>query len=54
MMSDSSCVSGAPQRLMPLALRGEWMALEQKLKTLEKGDPDIFHFDEVRCTADAF
>ncbi|XP_048059090.1 transient receptor potential cation channel, subfamily N, member 1 isoform X2 [Megalobrama amblycephala] len=46
MMSDSSCVSGAPQRLMPLALRGEWMALEQKLKTLEKGDPDIFQFDE--------
>ncbi|ROI69406.1 Ankyrin-3 [Anabarilius grahami] len=45
-MSDSSCVSGAPQRLMPLALRGEWMALEQKLKTLEKGDPDIFQFDE--------
>lgn len=54
MMSDSSCVSGAPQRLMPLALRGEWMALEQKLKTLEKGDPDIFQFDQVRCTADAF
>ncbi|XP_067217780.1 transient receptor potential cation channel, subfamily N, member 1 [Chanodichthys erythropterus] len=45
-MSDSSCVSGAPQRLMPLALRGEWMALEQKLKTLEKGDPDIFQFAE--------
>lgn len=54
MMSDSSGASGALQRLMPLALRGEWMALEQKLKTVEKGDPDIFQFDEVRCTADAF
>ncbi|XP_067282389.1 transient receptor potential cation channel, subfamily N, member 1 [Pseudorasbora parva] len=46
MMSESSGVSGAPQRLMPLALRGEWMALEQKLKALEKGDPDILQFDE--------
>ncbi|XP_077086187.1 transient receptor potential cation channel, subfamily N, member 1 [Siphateles boraxobius] len=46
MMAESSGVSGALQRLMPLALRGEWMALEQKLKTLEKGDPDIFQFDE--------
>ncbi|XDV33670.1 hypothetical protein PO909_003992 [Leuciscus waleckii] len=46
MMSESSGVSGALLRLMPLALRGEWMALEQKLKTLEKGDPDIFQFDE--------
>ncbi|XP_043088851.1 transient receptor potential cation channel, subfamily N, member 1 isoform X3 [Puntigrus tetrazona] len=45
-MSESSCVSGAPPRLMPLALRGEWMALEQKLKTLEKGDPEIFQIDE--------
>ncbi|XP_051526903.1 transient receptor potential cation channel, subfamily N, member 1 [Myxocyprinus asiaticus] len=47
-MSESSCVnSGVPQRLMPLALRGEWVALEQKLKTLEKGDPEIFQNDEL-------
>ncbi|NP_899192.1 transient receptor potential cation channel, subfamily N, member 1 [Danio rerio] len=45
-MSESSCVSGAPQRLVPLALRGEWMALEQKIKTLERGDPDILQCDE--------
>ncbi|KAK7139556.1 hypothetical protein R3I93_016630 [Phoxinus phoxinus] len=45
MMPESCGVPGALQRLMPLALRGEWMALEQKLKTLEKGDPDIFQFD---------
>lgn len=45
-MPESSGVSGALPRLMPLALRGEWIALEQKLKTLEKGDPDIFQFDE--------
>ncbi|XP_050993076.1 transient receptor potential cation channel, subfamily N, member 1 isoform X2 [Labeo rohita] len=46
MMSESSCVSGTPQRLLTLALKGEWVALEQKLKTLEKGDPEIFQFDE--------
>ncbi|XP_016365820.1 serine/threonine-protein phosphatase 6 regulatory ankyrin repeat subunit C-like [Sinocyclocheilus rhinocerous] len=45
-MSESSCVPGTPQRLMPLALRGEWMALEQKIKTLEKGDPEILQLDE--------
>ncbi|XP_059366352.1 serine/threonine-protein phosphatase 6 regulatory ankyrin repeat subunit B-like [Carassius carassius] len=45
-MSESSCVSGSPQPLMSLALRGEWNALEQKLKTLEKEDPEIFQFDE--------
>ncbi|KAL1254989.1 hypothetical protein QQF64_013050, partial [Cirrhinus molitorella] len=45
-MSESSCVSGTPQRLLPLALKGEWVALEQKLKTLEKGDPEIVQFDE--------
>ncbi|XP_073678272.1 transient receptor potential cation channel, subfamily N, member 1 [Garra rufa] len=45
-MSESACVSGTPQRLLPLALRGEWVALEQKLKTLEKGDPEIVQFDE--------
>lgn len=49
MMSESSCVgSGTPQRLMPLALRGEWITLEQKIKTLDRGDPEILQFDEVR------
>uniref|UniRef100_A0A8C2J501 Serine/threonine-protein phosphatase 6 regulatory ankyrin repeat subunit B-like n=1 Tax=Cyprinus carpio TaxID=7962 RepID=A0A8C2J501_CYPCA len=45
-MSENSCVSGTPQRLMPLALRGEWTALEQQLETLEKGDPEILQIDE--------
>ncbi|XP_052389010.1 serine/threonine-protein phosphatase 6 regulatory ankyrin repeat subunit B-like isoform X1 [Carassius gibelio] len=46
MMTESSCVSGSPQPLMSLALSGEWTALEQKLKTLEKEDPEIFQIDE--------
>ncbi|KAI7798397.1 transient receptor potential cation channel [Triplophysa rosa] len=47
MMCESSCVgSGTPQRLMPLALRGEWVTLEQKIKTLDRGDPEILQIDE--------
>lgn len=49
MMCESSCVgSGTPQRLMLLALRGDWIPLEQKIKTLDKRDPEVLQIDEVR------
>ncbi|XP_049331691.1 transient receptor potential cation channel, subfamily N, member 1 [Astyanax mexicanus] len=46
-MSESSGISpGSSQRLLQLCLRGEWVALEQNLKSLEKGDPEICQTDE--------
>lgn len=50
-MSETSSVhSGSlasSQRLMQLALKGEWIAVEQTIKALDKGDPEIFQTDEV-------
>ncbi|XP_035380821.1 transient receptor potential cation channel, subfamily N, member 1 [Electrophorus electricus] len=46
-MSEITSVnSGSVQRLLQLSLRGEWIALEQTLKALDKGDPEVFQFDE--------
>ncbi|XP_041932384.1 transient receptor potential cation channel, subfamily N, member 1 [Alosa sapidissima] len=49
-MSETSSVhSGSlasSQRIMQLALKGEWIAVEQTIKALEKGDPEIFQTDE--------
>nr|XP_055076899.1 transient receptor potential cation channel, subfamily N, member 1 isoform X1 [Misgurnus anguillicaudatus] len=40
------CESTCAVRLLPLALRGDWITLEQKIKTLDKGDPELLLFDE--------
>ncbi|RXM29339.1 Ankyrin-1 [Acipenser ruthenus] len=50
-MSESSSVScgstvTSSDRVLLLASRGEWIALEQTLKGIEKGDPAISHIDE--------
>ncbi|XP_036423490.1 transient receptor potential cation channel, subfamily N, member 1 [Colossoma macropomum] len=46
-MSEGAGVSaGSAQRLLQLSLRAEWIALEQTLKALDKGDPDICQVDE--------
>ncbi|KAL2080256.1 hypothetical protein ACEWY4_024049 [Coilia grayii] len=41
----SGSVSSNP-RLLQLALKGEWIAVEQTIKALDKGDPEIFQTDE--------
>lgn len=50
-MSETSSVhSGSlvpSQRLMQLAFRGDWIVVEQTIKALDKGDPEIFQTDEV-------
>ncbi|KAG7458245.1 hypothetical protein MATL_G00236160 [Megalops atlanticus] len=43
--SNSGSVTSG-QRVLQLAIRGEWIALEQTIKGLEKGDPEISQFDE--------
>ncbi|XP_076865963.1 transient receptor potential cation channel, subfamily N, member 1 [Brachyhypopomus gauderio] len=46
-MSEVTCVnSGNALRLLLLSLRGEWITLEQTIKSLDKGDPEVFQFDE--------
>ncbi|XP_012688345.1 transient receptor potential cation channel, subfamily N, member 1 [Clupea harengus] len=49
-MSETSSVhSGSlvpSQRLMQLAFRGDWIVVEQTIKALDKGDPEIFQTDE--------
>ncbi|KAJ8273368.1 hypothetical protein GJAV_G00100820 [Gymnothorax javanicus] len=44
--SASSSLVGPSQRLLQLALRGEWIALEQTIRGLDKGDSEISQFDE--------
>lgn len=39
-------------KVLSLSLKGEWMLLEQVLRTLDKGNPDVSQREEVRhCTA---
>ncbi|XP_072904092.1 transient receptor potential cation channel, subfamily N, member 1 [Hemitrygon akajei] len=50
-MSETSSISsgstaGSGSRVLQLASRGEWTALEQALKGIDKGDRDISHTDE--------
>ncbi|KAM9415828.1 uncharacterized protein ACWYII_024477 [Salvelinus alpinus] len=46
-MSETSSVnSGSSQRLLQLSLKGEWIALEQTIKGLDKGDPELTVIDE--------
>ncbi|KAJ8386825.1 hypothetical protein AAFF_G00166200 [Aldrovandia affinis] len=49
-MSETSSINSSSvassQRVLQLALRGEWIALEQTIKGLDKGDSEISHFDE--------
>ncbi|CAB1350814.1 unnamed protein product [Coregonus sp. 'balchen'] len=46
-MSETSSVnSGSSQRLLQLSLKGEWIALEQTIKGMEKGDPELTIIDE--------
>ena len=33
--------------LLQLCLRGEWLALEQSIKGLDRGDPELSAVDEV-------
>lgn len=48
-MSETSSVnSGSSQRLLQLSLKGEWIALEQTIKGLDKGDPELTVIDEVK------
>lgn len=51
-MSETSSISsgstvGSGNRVLQLASRGEWATLEQALKSIDKGDRDISHTDEV-------
>lgn len=47
-MSETCSVnSGSSQRLLQLSLKGEWIALEQTIKGLDKGDPELTVIDEV-------
>lgn len=50
-MSETSSINSSSvassQRVLQLALRGEWIALEQAIKGLDKGDSQISQFDEV-------
>ena len=39
---------GPSRRILGLSQRGEWMILDQLLRTLSKGHPDINEADEVR------
>ncbi|XP_030644286.1 transient receptor potential cation channel, subfamily N, member 1 [Chanos chanos] len=45
-MSETSLSSGSSQRLLQFSLKGDWIALENTIKTLDKGDPEIHQFDE--------
>ncbi|KAG5842671.1 hypothetical protein ANANG_G00180090 [Anguilla anguilla] len=49
-MSETSSINSSSvvsrQRVLQLALRGEWIALEQTIKGLDKGDSEISQFDE--------
>ncbi|KAL0961929.1 hypothetical protein UPYG_G00333500 [Umbra pygmaea] len=46
-MSETSSVnSGSSHRLLQLSLKGEWIALEQIIKGLDKGDPELNLIDE--------
>lgn len=50
MSETSSVLSGSvvsSPRLLQLALKGEWIVVEQTIKALDKGDPEIFQTDEV-------
>lgn len=35
-------------KVLSLGLKGEWMLLEQVLRTLDKGNPDVSQREEVR------
>ena len=35
-------------KVLSLSLKGEWMLLEQVLRTLDKGNPDVSQREEVR------
>uniref|UniRef100_A0A674EK83 Serine/threonine-protein phosphatase 6 regulatory ankyrin repeat subunit A-like n=1 Tax=Salmo trutta TaxID=8032 RepID=A0A674EK83_SALTR len=46
-MSETCSVnSGSSQRLLQLSLKGEWIALEQTIKGLDKEDPELTVIDE--------
>jgi hypothetical protein len=35
-------------KILSLSLKGEWMLLEQTLRTLDRGNPDVSQKEEVR------
>lgn len=35
-------------KILSLSLKGEWMLLEQALRTLDRGNPDVSQKEEVR------
>ncbi|XP_066532025.1 transient receptor potential cation channel, subfamily N, member 1 [Hoplias malabaricus] len=45
-MSESCGANPGTPRLLTLCVRGEWIALEQTIKSLDKGDPELFQVDE--------
>uniref|UniRef100_A0A3P8Z511 Ion transport domain-containing protein n=1 Tax=Esox lucius TaxID=8010 RepID=A0A3P8Z511_ESOLU len=46
-MSETSSVnSGSSQRLMQLSQNGDWLVLEQTIKGMDKGDPELTAVDE--------
>ncbi|XP_033121320.1 serine/threonine-protein phosphatase 6 regulatory ankyrin repeat subunit C-like isoform X2 [Anneissia japonica] len=47
-LASSGGIPGAPvmNRLLTLCFRGEWNSVEQMLRSMEKGDPDICKADE--------